>query len=59
MINVYVVWMGFSLRFLSSGWQFVYGQMGLVWVLFCSCLVLHVLGVDCVIVVYYIEDTPA
>lgn len=40
--------------------KFVYDQMGLVRVFFCSCLALHVLGVDCVIVVYYcIEDIPA
>lgn len=39
--------------------KFVYDQMGLVRVLFCSYLALHVLGVDCAIVVYCIEDNPA
>lgn len=57
MIHVYVVCNVFFffpllyLVFLVG--KFVYDQMGLVRVLFCSYLALHVLGVDCAIVVLH------
>ena len=59
MIDVYVVNV-FSLLFLSYFLvgKFVYDQMGLVRVFFCFYLALHVLGVDCAIVVYIALKIP-